>query len=93
MKSKLKPGVVYGDSYRTLLSHCKAENYALPAVNVVGTNTVNAVLEAAARNTSDVIIQLSNGGAQFLRRPGPARRQRRQDARRGLGRASHAPAG
>ena len=66
MKSKLKPGVVYGDSYRTLLSHCKAENYALPAVNVVGTNTVNAVLEAAARNTSDVIIQLSNGGAQFF---------------------------
>ena len=36
-----------------------------PAVNVTGTNTINAVLEAAAANRSDVIIQLSNGGAQF----------------------------
>jgi fructose-bisphosphate aldolase class II len=62
----LKPGVVYGESYQVLLSTCKENHYALPAVNVVGTNSVNAVLEAAARNRADVIIQLSNGGAEFF---------------------------
>ncbi len=64
--SVLKPGVVYGESYQTLVESCKKGAYALPAVNVVGTNSVNAVLESAARNKSDVIIQLSNGGAQFF---------------------------
>ncbi|MCP5363782.1 MAG: class II fructose-bisphosphate aldolase [Hyphomicrobiales bacterium] len=61
----LKPGVVTGDDYQTLVSACKAGNYALPAVNVTSSHTVNAVLEAASKNQADVIIQLSNGGAQF----------------------------
>jgi len=61
----LPAGVVTGEAYRQLVAAAKAGGYALPAVNVVGTNTVNAVLEAAAKNRSDVIIQLSNGGAQF----------------------------
>lgn len=63
--SQLKPGVVSGKDYKTLVKACKAGGYALPAVNVVGTNSINAVLEAAAKNRSDVIIQLSNGGAEF----------------------------
>ena len=63
--ASLKPGVVTGKDYETLVAACKAGGYALPAVNVTGTNTINAVLEAAAKNKSDVIIQLSNGGAQF----------------------------
>jgi len=62
----LEPGVVSGQDYETLVAACKAGNYALPAVNVTGTNTVNSVLEAAANNKGDVIIQLSNGGAQFF---------------------------
>lgn len=62
---KLRPGVVTGEDYRTLVSACKAGGYALPAVNVVGTHSLNAVLEAAAHHRSDVIVQLSNGGAQF----------------------------
>ncbi len=62
----LEPGVVTGEAYKNLVAACKAGGYALPAVNVIGTNTVNAVLEAAAANRSDVIIQLSNGGAQFF---------------------------
>jgi fructose-bisphosphate aldolase class II len=62
---KLKPGVVAGEDYATLVASCKAGSYALPAVNVTGTNTINAVLEAAAKNKADVVIQLSNGGAQF----------------------------
>ena len=64
--AQMKPGVVYGKDYKTLLAACKDGAYALPAVNVVATNSVNAVLEAAARNKSDIIIQLSNGGAQFF---------------------------
>ena len=64
--TRLRPGVVSGDDYRTLLADCRANGYALPAVNVVGTNSVNAVLEAAHKNRSDVIIQLSNGGARFF---------------------------
>jgi fructose-bisphosphate aldolase class II len=62
----LKPGVVYGDDYLTLIKACKNGGYALPAVNVTGTNSVNAVMEAAAKNKSDVILQVSNGGAQFF---------------------------
>ncbi|HRC26896.1 MAG TPA: class II fructose-bisphosphate aldolase [Alphaproteobacteria bacterium] len=65
MTKTLKPGVVTGSDYKTLVSACKAGGYALPAVNVVNTNTINAVLESARRNKSDVIIQLSNGGAEF----------------------------
>lgn len=65
MASKLPAGVVWGENYKTLISACKQGGYALPAVNVVGTNTINAVLEAASKTKSDVIIQLSNGGAEF----------------------------
>ena len=70
--AKLNPGVVYGEDYQALLTACKDGAYALPAVNVVGSNSVNAVLEAAARNKSDIIIQLSNGGAQFFAGQGMA---------------------
>ena len=63
--AKLKPGVVTGADYLTLLAACRDGGYALPAVNVVGTSSINAVLESAARNKADVIIQLSNGGARF----------------------------
>ena len=64
--TKLKPGVVTGAEYSALVDACKDGGYALPAVNIVGTNSANAVMEAAAKAGSDVIIQLSNGGAQFF---------------------------
>ncbi|MCC7219394.1 MAG: class II fructose-bisphosphate aldolase [Candidatus Contendobacter sp.] len=63
--AQLKPGVVTGKDYLTLVAAAKAGGYALPAVNVSSSSTTNAVLEAAAKNQGDVIIQLSNGGAQF----------------------------
>jgi fructose-bisphosphate aldolase class II len=56
---------VTGKDYQMLVAAAKAGGYALPAVNVTSTNTINAVMEAAAKNKADVIIQLSNGGAQF----------------------------
>jgi fructose-bisphosphate aldolase, class II len=65
MATSLKAGVVTGKDYRVLVAACKEGHYALPAVNVIGTSSVNAVLEAAAKNKSDVVIQLSNGGAEF----------------------------
>ena len=70
--SKMEPGVVYGAKYEELLQSCKDGGYALPAVNVVGSNSINAVMEAAAKNESDIIIQLSNGGAQFMAGQGMA---------------------
>ena len=62
----IKPGVVLGDDVQAVYDHARANQYALPAVNVVGTNSINAVLEAAAKVNSPAIIQLSNGGASFF---------------------------
>jgi len=62
----IAPGVVWGKSLKELLSIAKQEEFALPAVNVVGTNSINAVLEAAKVVNSPIIIQFSNGGAQFF---------------------------
>ncbi len=64
--TQIKPGVVTGADYLKLVKACKDGGYALPAVNVTGNNTINAVLEAARKNNADVIIQLSNGGADFV---------------------------
>jgi len=62
----LKPGVVTGEAYISMVDAAKKGAYALPAVNVVGTNSLNAVMEAAAQANSDIIIQLSNSGAAFF---------------------------
>ncbi len=62
----VKPGVVTGDDVQKVFAVCKANKFALPAVNVISTDSINAVLEAAAKAKSAVIIQFSNGGAQFV---------------------------
>ncbi|MGR9074077.1 MAG: class II fructose-bisphosphate aldolase [Gammaproteobacteria bacterium] len=62
----VKPGVVTGDDVQKIFTLCKENKFALPAVNVISTGTINAVLEAAAKAKSAVIIQFSNGGAQFV---------------------------
>ena len=59
-------GVLTGDDIQTVFSLCKAGGFALPAVNCVNTDTVNATLEAAAKAKAPVIIQFSNGGAAFF---------------------------
>src|ERR1700754_2168533 len=58
-------GVLHGDQVQQLFEKAKQHQFALPAVNVTGTNTINAVMETAKAVNSPVIIQLSNGGAQF----------------------------
>jgi fructose-bisphosphate aldolase class II len=65
MSHNIKPGVATGDQVQEIFNHAKANAYALPAVNVVGSNTVNAVMETAAALNSPVIIQYSNGGSVF----------------------------
>ncbi|TVZ38285.1 fructose-bisphosphate aldolase [Alteromonadaceae bacterium 2753L.S.0a.02] len=62
----VKPGVATGDDVQKIFEIAKANNFALPAVNCVGTDSVNAVLEAAAKVKSPVVIQFSNGGAAFF---------------------------
>lgn len=64
-QSLIKPGVVTGEALNQLLRIANENNFALPAVNVVGTNSINAVLETARAVNSPVIIQFSNGGGSF----------------------------
>lgn len=59
-------GVLSGSEAKKLFAYAKKEGFAIPAVNVVGTDSVNAVLEAASKVNSPVIIQFSNGGAGFF---------------------------
>jgi len=62
----VKPGVVTGEDVQKVFEIAKKNEFAIPAVNVVGTNSVNAVIEAAREVNSPVIIQFSNGGAVFF---------------------------
>ncbi len=61
----VKPGVLTGSEAKKLFAYAKENSFAIPAVNVVGTDSVNAVLEVAAKVNSPIIIQFSNGGAGF----------------------------
>lgn len=63
--SLIKPGVATGDQVQEIFKLAKAKKFALPAVNVIGSSSVNAVLETAKQLNSPVIIQFSNGGAAF----------------------------
>jgi fructose-bisphosphate aldolase class II len=62
----LEPGVIFGADVKALYDYANKNDFAIPAVNVVGTNSVNAVLETAKVVNSPVIIQFSNGGAHFF---------------------------
>ncbi len=65
MGLNIKPGVLTGDQVQEVFKHAKENNYALPAINVVGSDSINAVMEAAVTLNSPVIIQFSSGGAIF----------------------------
>lgn len=60
------PGVVTGDNLVKLLEHARDNGYAIPAVNCTSSSSANACLEAAAKNNSPIMIQVSNGGGAFL---------------------------
>jgi fructose-bisphosphate aldolase, class II len=63
---RFRPGVLHGKEVTELFNYANEHNFALPAVNVIGTNSVNAVIETAAAVNSPVIVQYSNGGAAFF---------------------------
>lgn len=63
--SRFRSGVLFGDEVTELLNYANENDFALPAVNVIGTNSVNAALETAKAVNSPIIIQFSNGGAAF----------------------------
>ena len=65
MSHNIKPGVATGKEVQAIFKLAKEKSFALPAVNVIGSNTINGVIETAAALNAPVIIQFSNGGAIF----------------------------
>ncbi|MGL5274872.1 fructose-bisphosphate aldolase [Myroides marinus] len=66
MAHNIKPGVAFGDQVQEIFKFAKERGFALPAVNVTSSSTINAVLETAAKLKAPVIIQFSNGGASYM---------------------------
>ena len=66
MNHQIKPGVATGDQVQAIFALAKQKGFALPAVNVTSSSTVNAVIETAAKLNAPAILQFSNGGAQYF---------------------------
>ena len=66
MNHNIKPGVAVGKEVQEIFQYAKQKGFALPATNVISSNSINGVLEAAVAMKAPVIIQFSNGGAQFM---------------------------
>ena len=81
-QSKFRAGVLFGPEVREVLEDAKSNAYALPAVNCIGTSSVNAALIAARDVESPIIIQFSNGGAHFFIGKGSGGRGGRCNVRR-----------
>jgi len=65
MAHNIKPGVATGDQVQEIFKYAKEKGFALPAINVTGSSTINGVMETAARLNAPVIIQFSNGGSIY----------------------------
>ncbi len=66
MNARIKAGVATGDQVQAIFALAKEKGFALPAVNVTSSSTVNAVIEAAAKLNAPAILQFSNGGSQYF---------------------------
>ena len=89
MNQNFPKGVLTGSLVQNLFQFAKQKSFALPAVNVVGSNSVNAVIETAAELNSPVIIQLSNGGSQFMAGKGLSNENQRAAIAGGVAGAKH----
>ena len=89
MNQNFPKGVLTGSQVQDLFQFAKQKSFALPAVNVVGSNSVNAVIETAAELNSPVIIQLSNGGSQFMAGKGLSNENQRAAIAGGVAGAKH----
>jgi len=66
LPATIKPGVVTGPALKDLLEHAKKEGFAIPGVNIVGTNSINSCMEAAAKYGGPIMVTFSKGGGQFI---------------------------
>jgi fructose-bisphosphate aldolase class II len=66
LPASVKPGVVTGEALRDLLNDAKEKGYAIPGVNIVGSNSINACMEAAAKYGGPIMVTFSKGGGQFI---------------------------
>lgn len=66
LPASIKPGVVTGKALIDLLDHAKKEGFAIPGVNVVGTNSINSCMEAAKKYGGPIMVTFSKGGGQFI---------------------------
>ena len=89
MNQNFPKGVLTGSLVQNLFQFAKQKSFALPAVNVVGSNSVNAVIETAAELNSPVIIQFSNGGSQFMAGKGLSNENQRAAIAGGVAGAKH----
>jgi fructose-bisphosphate aldolase class II len=89
MSHNIQPGVATGNEVQAIFQHAKANSYALPAVNVTSSSTVNGALETAAKLKSPVIIQFSNGGAQFFAGKGLSNENEKSAIAGGVAGAKH----
>lgn len=89
MSHNIQPGVATGKEVQEIFAYAKKKGFAIPAVNVIGSNTINAVLETAAELNSPVIIQFSNGGAQFNAGKGLANENQQAAIAGGVAGAKH----
>jgi fructose-bisphosphate aldolase class II len=87
--ARFKSGVLFGDQLQELYCYANEKKFALPAVNVVGTNSVNAVMETARDLNSPVIIQFSNGGAHFYAGKGLSNQDEKAAILGGIAGAEH----
>ncbi|MCB9291624.1 MAG: class II fructose-bisphosphate aldolase [Lewinellaceae bacterium] len=87
--TRFRTGVLHGDEVTGLFNYANENDFALPAVNVVGSNTINAVLETAKEVNSPVIIQFSNGGAAFNAGKGLSNENQRAAILGGISGAMH----
>ena len=89
MSHSIKPGVATGDAVQEIFRHAKQHGYALPAVNVTSSSTVNGVMEAAAKVNAPVIIQFSNGGSLYFAGKGLSNENERAAIAGGISGAKH----
>jgi len=89
MSHSIKPGVATGDEVQKIFKYAKEKGFALPAVNVTGSSTVNAVMETAAKLNAPVIIQFSNGGAHYNAGKGLSNTNERAAIAGGIAGAKH----
>lgn len=89
LKQKFESGVLYGDQLQELFHIAKENKFAIPAVNVIGSDSINAALEAAKLVNSPIIIQLSNGGASFFAGKSISNSNQRASIKGGVSAALH----